>query len=1388
MNSSSNPYIGTDGFVSNRENGNPWMATATYEEKDEFRFKGRKEDTNKVLSMLQQNECVVCYAASGDGKSSLINAGLCPSLRRLGLFPIKITFSTNEYKGIDLPIVSEQSNLIDFDRLMATKIEQSVENYKKKFVSDHKIDGEYEITFEKISKFENVDISDSLWWKLRTETIQIPFGEFDYLPVLIFDQFEEIFRATWKAEFFRWLETFMKETCPNDIVARYNGKSDDLPTKRLFRVIFSMRYEYIGELDYWCSQHYFIPQLIKNRYFLRALNLQQAREVVTEQCCGDEFAQSTIRCKADDIIKRLLDEKNQNSCNATNEISAILLSILCFTYYNQILEKNDTNLPSAKDLVKTYYNRTCDEIFYDIPNILPLIEKELVSSDGTRKRIRRKDVDGVNIIVNNDSQESCTIGDLLLSRNILRKYNINNEEYIELVHDKIAEVVKDKLDEDKIKENNKKKREKNIKIRRNIENVLTVSGRELFNNQYYIGESNFERQSALSTILHIAEKPNNSASETAYRTSIAELIKGSFMKKSMISMTIMGDDFQEYPFKDGVYYVVAGLIESGNNRGKIEKVRFLDKQRNILFTRNGYCGMNLKYDDCGNEISRVYVGNDQKAIYNIHCYAEIRRYYDDNNMPIKTRYFSPEGKLCSHYEGNCGYDSVYDNNGNERQRIYVGEDGEPCQLSNGIWGQEYEYNFENQIICVSNLGKNKERSADDSGCVSVKYVYDESGNIIKEIYCDEKWNHVCIDKGYCILNTIYNSLGLIECQEYYDDKEVPVMRTDGYFRIKIEYDCNGWPISISYHDIDDNCVITEGAAIVKRMYDEIGLEKEIHFLAPDGSPMYDKNGRCQIKIEYNSISKLPQSFLFCNHNGEVALTKGDICCKIKKVWDETGRNVLKEEYYSYSTDEPSEILTYKWLTPFNFIVYSSNGNTQKHIKWNYKNLPVYEEDLIAEQQYHHKCMSYNERGWLIKELYCKKDNTPHIDELGDIGTEYIYDESGQLCGFASIGDDGERHINYEGWAVKKWMEKIDKNHVNKNYYYFDVDGITPIMIKEGYHRLVEGDDGYEATYDLDNLPVNNRAGYAKCKVKREDGIVSFSYYDQNNDPVCFNGCHRIVNKLIDQEMTKLGLYGIEYFNEKGLPVNINGFSKRIIKKCGVFAFSEYIICYYDSNGKPADGPIPRSESKDRGHKLYIDSDYDIYYVKSKDGKVITNNFYKQNTIDLIKAIIIIIAIPIYSVYLLCKYLFVHIPVWMFRTIGRQMGLYKGGKIDSVQLISIKELVTQDNTSIANLANLLPLDIILSYGSWRYTDYGNTNDAINEFEKMFNLQNGNYKPITIGRIHENSSLEPEIFCFWVPGQIGIQLADEKRDNSSGKVSVLLRKYRELLNDNFTNPTE
>lgn len=408
-------------------NNNPWLALSTYEEQDEYRFRGREVATKQVLNLIRQNDSVVCYAMSGSGKSSLINAGICPQLRREGYFPIKIIFSSNEYKGIGVPRIDKGK--IDFDKFIGDKILQSLSQYKTELLQRNVHQKNINVFFEKKTVLKDCQIKSNLWSRLRTEHIKVTSnGDFEYLPILIFDQFEEIFQAVWKADFFQWLETFMKDVCPYDNCV-------DVPLRKRFKVLFSLRYEYIGDLDYWCTQRFFIPQLQRNRYYLNLLNPQEAISILSIQPSTDT-AVCKIKNEAEEIVSYIANDE-------TGEISPIIISLLGYIIYNEYTTCSEMSFKDIdiNDLVYTYYQDVLEKC--NVSKVeQEILESVLISSQDTRLRVSISDTRlntiSIKSLVNNENENN------LVSNHLLRKIEINNETYIEFAHDKLVNAICEK--------------------------------------------------------------------------------------------------------------------------------------------------------------------------------------------------------------------------------------------------------------------------------------------------------------------------------------------------------------------------------------------------------------------------------------------------------------------------------------------------------------------------------------------------------------------------------------------------------------------------------------------------------------------------------------------------------------------------------------------------------------------------------------------------------------------------------------------------------------------------------------------------------------------------------------------------------------------------------
>ena len=262
---------------------NTFLGLQPYTEEDAYRFKGRAEESQELFRLIVRNDFTVCYAESGEGKTSLLNAGVFPLLRENMYFPIAITFTSDDYK------VTPDN----FSTIIDRCIKDSITEYNEK---NKGINVEYRLCS---SDFLGLDCQTELqrelsrysWWKLRNYRPQA-MG-LTFTPVFVFDQFEEVFNMpgsiVWTKKFFDWLEEVSSDSCPDEIAKKVraiigsNAAFPAIKEEKDFKAVFSLRKEFIGELDYWGMQTHFIPALKDNRYCLKPLTYKGAKKVMTQQ-------------------------------------------------------------------------------------------------------------------------------------------------------------------------------------------------------------------------------------------------------------------------------------------------------------------------------------------------------------------------------------------------------------------------------------------------------------------------------------------------------------------------------------------------------------------------------------------------------------------------------------------------------------------------------------------------------------------------------------------------------------------------------------------------------------------------------------------------------------------------------------------------------------------------------------------------------------------------------------------------------------------------------------------------------------------------------------------------------------------------------------------------
>ncbi len=142
---------------------NPWPGLVAYTEESKAFFHGRSEETDELLRRVARKNLTVLFGQSGLGKSSLLQAGLCPQLRAEGYLPITIRLDHTPSS----PPLSEQVNTAVTMAIIAA-------------------DGRWE---------EAAPVAtESIWERFHRSSLRLStsLGR-PICPVLVLDQFEELF-------------------------------------------------------------------------------------------------------------------------------------------------------------------------------------------------------------------------------------------------------------------------------------------------------------------------------------------------------------------------------------------------------------------------------------------------------------------------------------------------------------------------------------------------------------------------------------------------------------------------------------------------------------------------------------------------------------------------------------------------------------------------------------------------------------------------------------------------------------------------------------------------------------------------------------------------------------------------------------------------------------------------------------------------------------------------------------------------------------------------------------------------------------------------------------------------------------------------------------------
>ena len=411
MNAQPQPVESAESVEPTLDARHPWLGLASFTEETRAYFFGRDEEVAELARRVQRKLLTVLFGQSGLGKTSILRAGLVPRLRDQGYCPIYVR--------------------VDYGREALEPSDQIKEAIKR--------------TARRAGEWTQVGVAsagESLWEYLhhRDDVLRDESGK-TLIPLLIFDQFEEIFTLAQSDDFGRAraatfvadLADLVENRPPKAVEAKL--EADDEMAERFdfarsdYRVLISLREDYLAPLE---GLKNVMPSITQNRLRLAPMTGIQAMTAVMRPGKGlvsEEVAAAIVRFVAG----------GAELANA--EVEPSLLSLIC-------RELNDTRIAqdraeisldllagSHATILSNFYERALED---QPAAVRRVIEDELLTASGFRENVAEER------LVSSFEAAGAKPGTvaLLVNRRLLRIEERLDARRVELTHDVLCGVVK----------------------------------------------------------------------------------------------------------------------------------------------------------------------------------------------------------------------------------------------------------------------------------------------------------------------------------------------------------------------------------------------------------------------------------------------------------------------------------------------------------------------------------------------------------------------------------------------------------------------------------------------------------------------------------------------------------------------------------------------------------------------------------------------------------------------------------------------------------------------------------------------------------------------------------------------------------------------------------
>ena len=386
------------------DDDNPWPGLAAYDEASQHYFHGREHETAELLRLIRLSPFVTLYGKSGLGKSSMLQAGLFPQLRAERFLPVYLRLDFGEHA--EMPPLAQA----------ALRLRQEID-----------VAG---------ADAPPLAEGESLWAYLQRRERPIwTKDNYPLTPVLVFDQFEEVFSRGGSVahvkEVLDDMADLVGDRLSSDLAEDREGAKRLNLQSQQYRVLLSFRSDFLAEVENW-EKHANLPK--RESLHLTAMTRDAAVEAI-EQAGAAVLAPGV----ASQIVDFLLTRDDAVAPGRVAEVEPVLMSLCCFQLNNRRQRPARIDSALLRDVGDNILQGFYVESLAGMPaSVSTFIEDNLIQ--GRYRSSFPRDAALDSGALTRDQLKALT------DRHLLRIDPQGEVPRIELIHDRLVTVVREARD------------------------------------------------------------------------------------------------------------------------------------------------------------------------------------------------------------------------------------------------------------------------------------------------------------------------------------------------------------------------------------------------------------------------------------------------------------------------------------------------------------------------------------------------------------------------------------------------------------------------------------------------------------------------------------------------------------------------------------------------------------------------------------------------------------------------------------------------------------------------------------------------------------------------------------------------------------------------------